>query len=116
MDLDADKLKRPMSQKQSDRYSARDRSDMGNAMLCDSQSSVLRIEESIGINEAITPDILSTKNKDAGLLNAKQIVDQKRTSYNRGAFQQNDPNKLLADFPPQLSESSISKRRQSLNS
>jgi len=59
---------------------------MGNAMLCDSQSSVLRIEESIGINEAITPDILSTKNKDAGLVNAKEI-DQKRNSYNRGAFQ-----------------------------
>lgn len=47
-------------------------------------------------------------------MNAKEI-DQKRQSYNRGQFQQNDPNKLLCDFPPQLSESSISKHRQSLN-
>lgn len=36
MDLDADKLKRPMSQKQSDRYSARDRSNRDDKMLCDS--------------------------------------------------------------------------------
>ena len=60
----ADFLKdRPQSQKQSDRYSARNRhSESGANMLCESEGSVQQLEDSgvIG-DDAITPDILLTK-------------------------------------------------------
>ena len=106
-------LERPQSQKQSDRYSTRNQSEQGNPnLLCDSDDcSVQHIDDSVGIDN-FTPDILMNKNntfKDKQKEGGNQT--QQRGSYNRGAFaKHNSPDRtgLLADYPPLLSESSMS--------
>ena len=54
---------RPQSQKQSDRYSARNRhSESGANMLCESEGSVQHLEDSGVIGgDVITPDVLLMK-------------------------------------------------------
>ena len=71
------------------------------------------------IGDIITPDILAKKGGDLGSLKMPMdgdfhaISDAKRGSYNRGAFQKADSSKLLADYPPLLSESSMTDKRKS---
>ena len=47
------------SQKQSGRYSE---SEHGKIVLCESDTSVVRLDDSVNIAEELTPDLLSIKN------------------------------------------------------
>ena len=82
--------KQALSIKQSDRYSARDSSARGNNMLCESEGSVLMIDDSGVIGDIITPDILTKKAGNVKKLNKKDefsaTTGDKRGSFNRGAF------------------------------
>ena len=90
LDLENDKLpaNRPLSQKQSARYSAgggdNDLSSRGNNLLCESEGSVLHQDDSLKINDDFTPDALAAKNKNNKV--PKPCKTGSRQSYNRGAF------------------------------
>ena len=77
-------------------------------MLCDTESSVLRLEDSEKIDVEITPDAAINKQK-ASLNSEKRKAAYQRKSYNRGTFMQVSHDRLVEDFPPQLSESARSK-------
>ena len=121
---------RPLSQKHSARYlpeeNEYDYSARGNNLLCESDASGVHLEESQKVESKtetditdITPQIHTNKAKTKNNTFLPAPISktcksrEDRNSYTRGAFMQLRDSKLLADFPPQLSESVHKKSQNS---